>query len=85
MKRILSCFGMALFVCACSSRPSLTVQIATGLVPGPEFVLVTTELIENGVSLDAARTLEIHETAAAFGQAFARGRRVTTFDSIQEG
>lgn len=70
---------------ACSSEPSLTIQIATGLVPGPEFTQITTELIENNAPLDTALTLQTQRTVAAFGQQFARGRRVSTFERVGEG
>lgn len=83
MKRALLIFGFLL--AACSSNPSLTVQVATGLVAGPEFSLVTTELLESNVDLDSARTLATHETLAAFGQSFARGRRVTSFEELEPG
>lgn len=84
MKRILFSI-LAAAVAGCSSEPTLTVNVATGLVAGPEFSLVTTELLESNVDLESARTLATHETLAAFGQSFTRGRRVTSFDSVGEG
>lgn len=82
--------GLFLFVSmisatACSSASSLDIEVATGLVPGPEFVLVTTELIEDAERFDLARTLTRVETQATYGQAFARGRRVASFSGLAAG
>lgn len=81
--------GLGAFLCfllaSCSGGSVLTVRVATGLVPGPEFSHVETEIIENNVSLDTAHSLQAEETVAAYGQSYARGYTVATFSGMARG
>lgn len=63
----------------------LNVRVATGLVPGPEFSLVTTELIENRAPFDSARLLRNVETMTAYGHNFARGYDVASLEGLEAG
>lgn len=65
---------------ACSDSPTLVVSVATGLVPGPEFTVVLTDVVS------ASDTEVGHAFAEArFGDSFSRGRQVASFDVAEAG
>lgn len=62
---------------ACAAEPLgiVTVNVRTGLVPGPEFRFVTIEVFDS-TDGTAGNRLEYRELDARFGDEFAAGRRV---------
>lgn len=85
-----SCILCALLVLALLSAcgddgVTLSVRVATGLVPGPEFSSATSELFENTPAIESARSLRQQVTVAAFGQPYARGYVVADFPGVPPG
>jgi hypothetical protein len=75
-----------LFLAACGNDgSSLTVVVATGLVPGPEFTFVEVSLVEGGDIYEGVNVQRMSEARAIFGTEFARGKRVATFEGIHPG
>ncbi|MBK8173662.1 MAG: hypothetical protein IPK60_25445 [Sandaracinaceae bacterium] len=68
------------FAIGCSDSRTLEVQVATGLVPGPEFALVRTDVVTAG-DVDVGNAY----SEARFGDAFARGRQVASFSLAAAG
>jgi hypothetical protein len=68
----------ALVVGGCPSTPGsvVTVDVQTGLVPGPEFRFVTVEVFEDAEGGAWNRVL-LHEASASFGEDYADGVRLT--------
>ncbi len=68
-------------VTGCASTPSsiVSVDVRTGLVPGPEFRFVTIEVFD-GDGSGAWNRVMFQEAPAAFGDDFADGVRVTELD-----
>lgn len=62
--------------CANAPLSTVTVDVRTGLVPGPEFRFVTVEVFDDTPTGAWNRTL-LHEASAAFGDDYAQGVRVT--------
>ena len=76
---------LAVAACGGGNKHGLRVTVVTGLVPGPEFNFVTTEVISNDPPESGARTLMQDEASAAFGQAYGTGVRVASFSGVSAG
>lgn len=77
----------ALFVCAgCSSEHELRVRAVTDLVAGPEFARVQVDLVQDDTTGGSTRTLPGgYRTTGVFGDDFAHGRTVATFEDMSPG
>lgn len=64
---------------------SLTVLVATGLVPGPEFTFVEVNIVDTGDVRTGVAIQRTTEARAIFGNAFARGKRVAEFQGLAPG
>ena len=84
MKRfVLSLVLVVLAACGKSSQPTLTVTVRTGIVPGPEFNLVTTDIFDPN---DVGNLSLAHSEAQAFfGLPYAAGHTVATFPGVSTG
>jgi hypothetical protein len=79
-------FFLSLFVFGCSSSAStaeLEVRVVTGIVPGPEFNRIETQILraDGRIETVVARA----EAAAHFGLSYSRGMAVATFPDIPKG
>ncbi len=71
---------VALLLASCSeAAPSLTVRLVTGLVPGPEFRIVQTTILDAPAEAMNAHVLDGSEAVARFGVDYARGHDVAAF------
>ncbi|MBK8170281.1 MAG: hypothetical protein IPK60_08025 [Sandaracinaceae bacterium] len=82
-------FGLAAMIAvsaACSTSPRLSVNVATGLVPGPEFAYVVTEVFDPRPAADGAEAIaRAPERIAQFGESYSRGRSAAVFDALPLG
>ncbi|MBK8169557.1 MAG: hypothetical protein IPK60_04340 [Sandaracinaceae bacterium] len=78
---LFACFGIA--ACSNSPQPALEVQVVTGLVPGPEFASVLTE-VSPGTGTTAGTIVPLR-VPVVFGREFAAGRSVATFPNLAHG
>lgn len=76
---------ISVFVLACGrigydeqSRPLLSVELVTGLVPGPEFTVVETTVLDRE-SDGRERVVDHAEASARFGIDYVSGHRVSSF------
>lgn len=67
---------LSLSACAAEPVGLVTVDVATGLVPGPEFRTVTIEVFELS-EVPAENRTHYEEAPATVGDDFVRGRRIT--------
>lgn len=82
---LVACASVAIASAACSAEHGgavLSVAVATGLVPGPEFTYVQTEVSSASAGASA---LPLHEARAIFTDEYARGRNVAQFRSMSAG
>ncbi|MBK8170395.1 MAG: hypothetical protein IPK60_08605 [Sandaracinaceae bacterium] len=85
-KRIAVAVSVLLFcisACAKKSEPALEVQVVTGLVPGPEFASVLTEVFP-GTGTTSGTIVPLR-VPAVFGREFAQGKSVATFPLLPNG
>lgn len=76
---LLLCAALS-FASACSDDPvTLEVRLITGLVPGPEFRTVETQLMDGLSNPSTARILDENAATAVFGTDFGRGVRTASF------
>lgn len=76
---------VVLVLAACSEHTghSLTVHVITGLVPGPEFNRLETDVFR--ASADEQRAIDHADTDAFFGLPYARGQDVAKFAGLASG
>lgn len=74
------------FASACGDEGSVvSVEVVTAFVPGPQFTRVETELLTATPLYEPATRVAQVQSTAEFGQPFARGRRVASFDDVPFG
>ncbi|MBK8170388.1 MAG: FG-GAP repeat protein [Sandaracinaceae bacterium] len=72
--------GLFVLLGACSdTSATLQINVITGLVPGPEFRIVQTQLLDAPSAGHASHVLEQNEAIARFGMDYAHGQRVASF------
>lgn len=81
---LLLLLGVALAACSDSS-PSLTVRVATSLVPGPEFAHVEVDIIDNATATSGVSAIRHSDATASFGEAYADGKQVASFEGVGAG
>lgn len=76
---------LVLLLSACSDdpEPALEVQVVTGLVAGPEFGSVLTEVFPGAGTMSG--TVVPLRVQASFGEPFATGKSVATFPNLAHG
>lgn len=73
-------------VSACSHTPRLTVNVATGLVPGPEFAYAVTEIFDARPAAEGAEAIaRAPEVLARITDSYSRGKEVAAFDGLPTG
>lgn len=73
-------------VSACSHTPRLTVNVATGLVPGPEFSYAVTEIFDARPAAEGAEAIaRAPEVLARITDSYSRGKEVAAFDGLPTG
>lgn len=82
---MVAAFFAALASTGCSSEPSLTVDVVTGIVPGAQFERVQVELFQGSAVDGALIRRDTIDRTAAFGDPYLNGVRVASFDHIGEG
>lgn len=71
---------------ACSDEPTLTVMVTTGLVPGPEFAFVQTQVFDARPAADGSEAIaSTVPLQTRYGDEYARGRQVASFGGIAPG
>lgn len=69
----------------CSSEPSLTVDVVTGVVPGAQFASVQVEVFDGSAVEGALVRRQSTDRDASFGDDYLHGVRVASFEHIGEG
>ncbi len=70
---------------ACSNGSRVNIEVVTGLVPGPEFAYVVTEMYPPGDDSQGLVRVLHAEAISRFHDEYLRGHRVATFDAIAYG
>ncbi|MBK8171243.1 MAG: hypothetical protein IPK60_12975 [Sandaracinaceae bacterium] len=70
---------------ACSTNESsIVVEVVSGIVPGAQFTHVTVSRVLPNAGV-GTMPIDPHDIAATFGQDYAHGFRVATFDAVPHG
>lgn len=92
MRKLVShCISVALLAVAfalpaCSDDAgTLVVEVRTGLVPGPEFASVETDILESAAATSGAAALRQATAVASFGERYVAGKRVAEFSNVAPG
>ena len=80
---ILAFFALA--ACGKKAGPTLTIDVVTGLVAGPEFSQINVTLLQPGVALNNAMEEHGVEIPVTLGQSFEHGKTVATFTDEAPG
>lgn len=82
-----------LLLCVCMSSAlgcsddggTLAVEVRTSLVPGPEFAIVETDILESRAATAGAAALRQASAVASFGEHYVTGKRVAEFEHVGAG
>lgn len=70
---------------SCGSGSRVNIEVVTGLVPGPEFAYVVTEMYPPGDDSQGLVRVLHAEAVSRFRDEYLRGHRVASFDGIPQG
>ena len=85
MRARLPSLALVLLVACSPGGARLSVEVVTGLVPGPEFAYVVTETFPPGNDSEGLLRVQHIEATSRFRDQYLRGHRVAAFEGVASG